>query len=204
MSTRWFCGTFITFVVVLMLAGCKSSDTGQPTAPQPSLQQAAATTRSITAHTEDAANHTSNPGHNDGDHCFEREKAGVKRDLVLTITAQEISANNLPTVFLVDFDPNNRAIIPESNFENASNGSVDVRLHDAGTPPGAVKRNKSTPFLHLGPGPYVAGASVDTTMLRGNGNGVQKQPAILTFPYVTFVTDPSECPVLNLQSNNRP
>jgi ABC-type glycerol-3-phosphate transport system substrate-binding protein len=122
MSTRWFCGTFITFVVVLMLAGCKSSGNGQSATPQPSPQQAAAAaaaaaTRDITAHTEDAANHTPNPGHNDADHCFEREKPGVKRYLVLTVTAQEISANNLPTAFLVDLNTNNQVIIQRTTLK---------------------------------------------------------------------------------------
>lgn len=171
-------GTFIAFVVALVLAGCKSYGNQQPAQPQRGQQQgAAAPTRTITAETQDRDSHTPNPDHNDGDHCFQQEQPNKNRDLVLTVTAQEISANNLPTAFLVDLDTNNQVIIPEKNFENAGDGSVDIRLHDAGTSPGAVKRLKNVTVLeHLGPGPYVAVVSVDTTMLRGNGNGVKRQP----------------------------
>jgi len=174
-----------------MFAGCQSSGNGQSAVSQASPQQGVAgAKRDISAHTEDAASHTPNPDHNDGDHCFQQEKPGVNRDLVLTVTAPEISANNVPTAFLINLDPNNRQIVPEQGIENVSDGSAQIRIHDPGT-----DRKKQ----HLGPGPYVAVASTDTTMLSQNRGGAKKQPAVLTFPYVTF-NDPSECPVLNLRT----
>lgn len=194
MSRRLW-GIFITTVVALVLAGYNSYGNQQPAQPHRSQQQGtAATTRSITAETQDRNNHTPNPDHNDGDHCFQREQPNKNRDLVLTVTADEISNTNPPTAFLVDL--NNGTVTSEKNIENVSTGSAQIRLHDAGTD----RKN----IQHLGPGPYVAVASIDTTMLRGNRGGMKTRPVILTFPYVTFLNDPSECPVLNAQSTAHP
>lgn len=198
MSTRWFCGTFITFVVVLMLAGCKSSDTGQSAAPQPSPQQASppkqaasATAPRTVGHTEikDATGHRQ-PAGDDGDHCFKRDNS---RDLVLTFTDDAVKTGKV-SAYLIDV-VNGIVDDPPTIGQDTQTGVATIRFSDQGPPSSKVRAaNRGRNIVHLGPGPYVEVTTVDPTGAPGASAARPPLPTADFFPYITVNDPKNQCP----------
>lgn len=173
----------MTILVVSLGVGCKPSGGGQPSAsPTPSSNAKATPAmpeRGITGHTEDK---NGNPNKDDFPNCFLQDDS---RDLVLTVTAPEITPNNVTMVLWKV--PTQTVIFPLP--PKIKNGSAEFRFRDEGTPVAGAKK-LALPPQHLGPGPYVATATIATV-------NPAERPRIrtqaLTFGYDTYQQGPSEC-----------
>lgn len=193
MPTRRFWGIFIAVVIMLMLAGCKSSGNGQSAAPQPSPQQAAvpkaasASPARTVGHTEikDASGHPQ-PAFDDGDHCFMRDNS---RDLVLTFTDPAVKSGTV-SAYLIDVV--NGIVDDEPEIDDKTTpGIATIRFSDQGAPSPNTRSSHrgSRNTLHLGPGPYVEVTTVNSTGARRANAAGPQLPTADIFPYIT-VDDP--------------
>jgi hypothetical protein len=195
-STFWILNAILA---VLLLAGCQSSDSGPSSSPTPvpSPQRAAAqATRYVEGHTEtviDPQGHTQ-PSTDDGDHCFRREKKDApQRNLVLIVHAPEISDTNTSTVLFDSFHGTQRQV---SDIKpDPVNGIATVTIKDDSL----NRQNRQ----HLGPGPYDAVTTIDTTAPALKDKSAASKRIVLPFFYVTYPNDPSECPVISPSQASR-
>lgn len=139
----------------------------QQSAPSP-------VTREIKGHTEDQSGHQSA---DDFPNCFKQDDS---RDLVIDVIAPEIAPNNITLTLL---NPSQHTIPPSS--ANIQDGMAEFRFKDEG------KSGKTRKFAlpeHLGPGPYVA-----TATITSSARSTKKSAISLQFKYDTYKTDHSQC-----------
>jgi hypothetical protein len=127
------------------------------------------------------------PAGDDGDYCFKRDDS---RDLVLTVKAPEIKKDKTVFPLLIDLL---KGPVEEKPVIVTTDGMATITYH--GHPDDREnKEHRARPF-HLGPGPYVATATMALQSASGQkGESIGSQPLILTYPYVTYVSNKSECP----------
>lgn len=134
--------------------------------------------RETNGHTEDQPGHQSD---DDFPNCF---KQNDTHTLVITVIADEIMPGNIQMQL-----HNKKLPAPmDPDPPIIQKGMAMFTFHD---PIPDTNREHRTPTPntstnHLGPGPYVAVATVNTTDRT-------PQKTILHFPYDTYVNDPSEC-----------
>lgn len=155
-------------MVMTYAIGCQNSGNQlQPSSPQGASASGA---RQIEVHTEDQPGHRSN---DDKLNCFRQDDS---RDVVVTVTADEIQSEKNVAIRLWEV-PKNKILFPKSSPKIQS-GSAEFRFNDG-------RRELRE---HLGPGPYVATADVVPT------NRSRSIPHYtLSVLYDTYEKDPSKC-----------
>jgi hypothetical protein len=188
-----FLGMLVATTAALLTAGCKSSGNGP--APQPTPPSAAVpVVRTIDGHTEGKATD------DDGDHCFRQDST---RDLVLTVTAPEITKDNQPTAHLIDI--NNGLVKDRGDVSFVKDGTATITYHGhAEDHDHAANLKSASPLMlpqHLGSGPYVAVAQMTQPAAPGPKKlAAGLQPILLAYPYVTYEKDAQkECPLAGSQ-----
>jgi hypothetical protein len=175
----------ISIVLALVVANGKSVGRDLPVARQFMLQAGAPVVRTIDGHTE----YKGTPSTDDGYQCFKRDDT---RDLVLVVNAPEVE-QNLVSASLYDLK---LGTVYDPPTIDVTNHTATVTFSDARHR--QKKRTERNPFVHLGPGPYVAAVMIGGSTERGNklGNKGQSgvEPVVLSYPYVTYIKDTSECP----------
>jgi hypothetical protein len=215
MASRKVSGTLTTLTISLalaMLAGCNwfgsGSGSGSPTpTPQPT-PQTQASSRMLDVHT--VLSGKQDPSGLDGDHCFQREddKDPNKKplDVLVTVQAPEITAGAPVVVRLINLSDG--SIVPPKTPQSGNPVQVTYgdALHDELRKGNSVRKTRNGDNRqHLGPGPYAVTAQIGTAMVDAKlRDGKKLQPVVLTFPYVTYQADPSECPVWGAQVSAHP